>query len=132
MPDDQDELLAEIQALRAQVAALQAEQPATEGLWVRRVAPGALAGLGGRLARDPDLQYRIHRAAVLFWLAWFPAATWLFIWHRAFWESTGIYLTLLFSLWANLTTDWSAMTATRAAKYAEQAAVPPGSGVTGS
>ena len=32
MPDDQDELLAEIQALRAQVAALQAEQPATEGL----------------------------------------------------------------------------------------------------
>ena len=117
-----DELLAEIEALRRQVAQLQAGQPATSGSFVRRVAPGALRGLGARLARDPDLQYKIHRGAVLFWLAWFPVATWLFIWHRPFWDATGIYLTLLFSLWANLTTDWAAMTATRAARFAEQAA----------
>ena len=91
-------------------------------MWVRNVAPGALRGLGARLARDPDLQYNVHRAAVLFWLAWFPVATYLFVFHRDFWDAVGIYLTLMFSLWANLTTDWAAMTATRAAMYAEQAA----------
>ena len=123
MADDQaDELLVEIEALRAQVASLQAAQPATRGVWVRNVAPGALRGLGARLARDPDLQYNVHRAAVLFWLAWFPVATYLFVFHRDFWDAVGIYLTLMFSLWANLTTDWAAMTATRAAMYAEQAA----------
>ena len=117
-----DELLAEIEALRRQVAQLQAGQPATSGSFVRRVAPGALRGLGARLARDPDLQYKSHRGAVLFWLAWFPVATYLFVFHRDFWDAVGIYLTLMFSLWANLTTDWAAMTATRAAMYAEQAA----------
>ena len=117
-----DELLAEIEALRAQVASLQAAQPATRGVWVRNVAPGALRGLGARLARDPDLQYNVHRAAVLFWLAWFPVATYLFVFHRDFWDAVGIDLTLMFSLWANLTTDWAAMTATRAARFAEQAA----------
>lgn len=120
--DPADELLVEIEALRAQVASLQAAQPATRGVWVRNVAPGALRGLGARLARDPDLQYNVHRAAVLFWLAWFPVATYLFVFHRDFWDAVGIYLTLMFSLWANLTTDWAAMTATRAAMYAEQAA----------
>ena len=120
--DPADELLVEIEALRAQVASLQAAQPATRGVWVRNVAPGALRGLGARLARDPDLQYNVHRAAVLFWLAWFPVATYLFVFHRDFWDAVGIYLTLMFSLWANLTTDWAAMTATRAARFAEQAA----------
>ena len=120
--DPADELLVEIEALRAQVASLQAAQPATRGVWVRNVAPGALRGLGARLARDPDLQYNVHRAAVLFWLAWFPVATYLFVFHRDFWDAVGIYLTLMFSLWANLSTDWAAMTATRAAMYAEQAA----------
>jgi hypothetical protein len=122
-----DELVDEIQLLRGQVASLQAVQPATRGIWVRRVAaPGAAGRLGRRLARDPELQYRIHLIAVLFWLAWFPIATWLFFAHRSFWEDVGIYLTLMFSLWANLTTDWSAMTATRAAKFAEEAASTEG------
>ena len=123
-PSEIEALTAEVRQLRAQVASLQAAQPATRGLWVRRATPGAVGRLGTRLARDPELQYRVHLVAVLFWLAWFPLATWLFAFHRDFWDAVGIYLTLMFSLWANLTTDWSAMTATRAAKWAEQAAGP--------
>jgi len=69
-----------------------------------------------RLESDPDTQYSVHRWGVLYWLINFPIVAWLFFFHRSFWETVGIFITLVYSVYANLATDYGAMSAALAAK----------------
>jgi hypothetical protein len=69
-----------------------------------------------KLESDPDTQYRVHRIGVIYWLINFPIVVWLFFWHRDFWEVVGIFITLVYSVYANLATDYGAMSSAMAAK----------------
>jgi threonine/homoserine/homoserine lactone efflux protein len=69
-----------------------------------------------KLESDPDTQYKIHRIGVIYWLINFPIVAWLFFFHRSFWEQVGIFITLVYSVYANLATDYGAMSSAMAAK----------------
>jgi|SRR6516162_805836 hypothetical protein len=69
-----------------------------------------------KLETDPDTQFHVHRIGVLYWLLNFPVIVWLFFWHQDFWLVVGVFITLLYSVYANLATDYSGMSSAMAAK----------------
>lgn len=75
------------------------------------------------LETNPRSQYSVHRWGVWFWLANFPAVTALFFFSPAIWLRWGLYVTLLYSLYANLSTDYGGMSAAMAA--AGNGTLPP-------
>jgi aspartate/methionine/tyrosine aminotransferase len=113
-PDDRDELLTEVRALRAEIADLRASQPSRARLRVRH--KGRMQVVVTALETDPDVQYRVHRWGAIYWLINFPIFTYLFFFARGFWDTTGVFVILLYSLYANLATDYGAMSAAMAAK----------------
>jgi len=100
------DLMAEIQALRAEVAELRATPPVKARV---RVAVTALES-------DPMVQYRVHRYGAIYWLINFPVFALLFFFARGFWDTTGVFVILMYSLYANLATDYGAMSAALAAQ----------------
>jgi len=88
------DLMAEIVALRGEVAELRATPPVKARVRVRKV-PGWGA---------------------IYWLANFPVFIYLFFWQRSFWDTAGVFVILMYSLYANLATDYGAMSAALAAQ----------------
>jgi hypothetical protein len=72
-PDDRDELLTEVRALRAEIADLRASQPSRARLRVRH--KGRMQVVVTALETDPDVQYRVHRWGAIYWLITFPIFT---------------------------------------------------------
>ena len=108
------DLMAEITALRAEVAALHAPE-APVRVRVRKV-PGRVRVAVTALESDPMVQYRVHRWGAMYWLANFPVFVYLFFWQRTFWDTAGVFVILMYSLYANLATDYGAMSAALAAQ----------------
>src|SRR6516165_956699 len=109
------DLMAEIQALRAEVAELRATPPVKARVRVRKV-PGRVRVAVTALESDPMVQYRVHRWGAMYWLANFPVFVYLFFWQRSFWDTAGVFVILMYSLYANLATDYGAMSAALAAQ----------------
>ena len=109
------DLMAEIQALRAEVAELRATPPVKARVRVRKV-PGRVRVAVTALESDPMVQYRVHRWGAVYWLANFPVFVYLFFWQRSFWDTAGVFVILMYSLYANLATDYGAMSAALAAQ----------------
>jgi len=84
----------------------------------------AIKGVRGQVCRvavtalesDPMVQYRVHRWGAVYWLANFPVFVYLFFWQRTFWDTAGVFVILMYSLYANLATDYGAMSAALAAQ----------------
>ena len=120
-------VVAELEQVRQQLAA--AQRP--HRLRVSRI--GAHAPERARLVlrsveSDPDTQYKIHRWGAVYWLLNFPVIIWLFLFHQDLWLKVGIFITLIYSIYANLATDYGAMSSAMAAKGMQQpleAKVPP-------
>ena len=118
-PGDLAGLTAEIAALRHEVIALRAEA----GRRRHTLRAVRTTGVRGRtrvvvtaLESDPDVQYKVHRWGAIYWLANFPVFAYLFFFARGFWDTTGVFVILIYSLYANLATDYGAMSAALAAK----------------
>jgi hypothetical protein len=129
MPDQDDDLLAELRALRSELAGVRSELEAARQprrLGVRRYAPHRLRLVLVALETDPETQYKVHRWGAIYWLANFPVIIWLFLYHRGVWDAVGIFITLIYSIYANLATDYGAMSAAIAAKAIQAAAAAPG------
>jgi len=111
------DLMAELTALRAEVAALHGapEAPVHARVRVRKV-PGRVRVAVTALESDPMVQYRVHRWGAVYWLANFPVFVYLFFWQRSFWDTAGVFVILMYSLYANLATDYGAMSAALAAQ----------------
>ena len=109
------DLMAEIQALRAEVAELRATPPVKARVRVQKV-PGRVRVAVTALESDPMVQYRVHRWGAIYWLANFPVFIYLFFWQRSFWDTAGVFVILMYSLYANLATDYGAMSAALAAQ----------------
>jgi len=66
------------------------------------------------LETNPRTQYKVHFWGVLYWLVNFPAITCLFFFAPALWLRLGIFITLIYSIYANFATDYGGMSAAMA------------------
>jgi hypothetical protein len=98
-------LIAEVRQLRVDVARLHAgAHPA------RLDEP-----LFKDLSTNPYTQYKVHMWGAIYWLINFPLICCLFFFTPTLWLKLGIFITLIYSIYANLATDYGAMSAAEAA-----------------
>lgn len=105
------EITAELARLRAQVAELhqhvtRPQVPVRHG-WLKLVVKD--------LETNPRTQYKVHLYGVVYWLVNFPLVCYLFFGLPALWLKLGIFITLMYSIYANFSTDYGAMSAAMAA-----------------
>jgi hypothetical protein len=120
VPDEEgssEELLAEIRALRSEVESLRAQLGRPK---LRPERKGRMRVVIHTLETDPDTQYKVHRWGCVYWLCNFPVIIWLFFWHQDIWLKVGVFITLIYSIYANLATDYGAMSSAMAAKGMRQ------------
>jgi hypothetical protein len=67
------------------------------------------------LETNPHAQYKVHRWGMWWWVINFPLVTLLFFTEPSVWLKWGLYITLIYSIYANFSTDYGAMSAAMAA-----------------
>ena len=67
------------------------------------------------LSTNPYTQYKVHMWGAIYWLINFPLICCLFFFTPTLWLKLGIFITLIYSIYANLATDYGAMSAAEAA-----------------
>ena len=67
------------------------------------------------LSTNPHTQYKVHMWGAIYWLINFPLICCLFFFTPTLWLKLGIFITLIYSIYANLATDYGAMSAAEAA-----------------
>lgn len=110
MNDLSPDAAAELRKLRAEVAAMRRQHAAAVQLrhgWLKHVVKG--------LETDPHVQYKVHLYGVIYWLVNFPLVAALFFLAPSLWLKLGIFITLIYSIYANFATDYGAMSAAMAA-----------------
>lgn len=107
MTESERELLTEIRRLQRQVAVLHAR--GMRHGWLRHVIKD--------LEVNPRTQYQVHLAGCVYWLVNFPLVIGLFFGLPAVWVKVGVFITLMYSVYANLATDYGAMSAALAAQH---------------
>jgi hypothetical protein len=101
-------LIAEVRLLRADVARLHAAHMAVHShSWMRLLFKD--------LSTNPYTQYKVHMWGAIYWLINFPLVCCLFFFTPTLWLKLGIFITLIYSIYANLATDYGAMSAAEAA-----------------
>jgi hypothetical protein len=100
-----ESLIAEVRQLRADVARLHAAHTAVH------IRHGWMSVLFKDLSTNPYTQYKVHMWGALCCLFFLTPTLWL---------KLGIFITLIYSIYANLATDYGAMSAAEAAFGAPQ------------
>lgn len=100
---------------------------------------GKLWSLVGRdineLDNDPKVQLKIHTFGFWYWTINFPIIAIMFFFFPAVWLKWGLFITLIYSIYANWTSDYTGMSSAQSVintqdKPGEPAVTPyPGSGV---
>ena len=75
------------------------------------------------LETNPRSQYSVHKWGMWYWIINFPAVTALFFFQPDIWLKWGLYITLIYSIYANFATDYSGMSAAMAADLGDR--LPP-------
>jgi hypothetical protein len=104
-----ESLIAEVRQLRVDVARLHAAHTAVH------IRHGWLGLLLKDLSTNPYTQYKVHMWGAIYWLINFPLICALFFFTPTLWVKLGIFITLIYSIYANLATDYGAMSAAEAA-----------------
>jgi hypothetical protein len=102
-------LIAEVRQLRADVARLHAAHTAVH------IQHGWMGLILKDLSTNPYTQYKVHMWGAIYWLVNFPLICCLFFFTPTLWLKLGIFITLIYSIYANLATDYGAMSAAEAA-----------------
>jgi hypothetical protein len=102
-------LIAEVRQLRADVARLHAAHTAVH------IRHGWMKPFVKDLSTNPYTQYKVHMWGAIYWLINFPLICCLFFFTPTLWLKLGIFITLIYSIYANLATDYGAMSAAEAA-----------------
>jgi hypothetical protein len=109
MSTEQDVLI-ELQKVRAEVAALRVQH-------ARQLHPmphGWLKHIIKDLETNPHTQYKVHLYGSVYWLINFPLVCALFFGLPTLWLKLGIFITLIYSIYANFATDYGGMSAAMA------------------
>ena len=104
-----ESLIAEVRQLRADVARLHAAHTPVH------IRHGWMKLLFKDLSTNPYTQYKVHMWGAIYWLINFPLICCLFFFTPTLWVKLGIFITLIYSIYANLATDYGAMSAAEAA-----------------
>lgn len=76
-----------------------------------------LAGLTGKdvheLDDNPHVQLKIHTFGFWYWTINFPIITWLFLFDQKWWLHWGLFVTLIYSIYANWTSDYTGMSSSQ-------------------
>jgi hypothetical protein len=99
-------LIAEVRQLRADVARLHVATQSRHS-WLKVVFKD--------LSTNPHTQYTVHKWGAIYWLINFPLVCGLFFFTPTLWVKLGIFITLIYSIYANLATDYGGMSAAEAA-----------------
>lgn len=65
------------------------------------------------LDENPRIQLKIHRVGFWYWIFNFPIVTYMFFFQPHFWEQYGLFITLIYSIYANFTSDYTGMSASQ-------------------
>lgn len=66
------------------------------------------------LETNPKTQYKVHLYGAVYWLINFPLVAALFFGAPTLWLKWGVFITLVYSIYANFATDYGAMSAAMA------------------
>ena len=102
-------LIAEVRALRADVARLHAAHAPVH------MRHGWMNVVLKDLSTNPYTQYKVHKWGAIYWLINFPLICALFFFTPGLWLKLGIFITLIYSIYSNLATDYGGMSAAEAA-----------------
>lgn len=98
---------------------------------VRRLKAAALRPRNGflrlfirDLETNPHSQFSVHKWGMWWWVINFPLVTALFFLEPSVWLKWGLYITLIYSIYANFATDYGSMSAAMAA-YGDRPPLPP-------
>lgn len=100
---------AEIRLLRAEIHALHnhvRNQRVVRHGWLKFVIKD--------LETNPKTQYKVHLYGAVYWLINFPLVAALFFGAPNLWIKLGVFITLVYSIYANFATDYGAMSAAMA------------------
>lgn len=95
-------------ALHDRLDRIEHHATASRHMWLRHVIKD--------LETNPRTQYRVHYWGVIYWLVNFPLVIYLFFGLPVIWLKWGIFITLIYSIYANFATDYGAMSAALAAE----------------
>jgi hypothetical protein len=101
-----ESLIAEVRQLRADVARLHSAVLVRHS-WINMIFKD--------LSTNPHTQYKVHMWGAIYWLINFPLVCCLFFLTPTLWLKLGIFITLIYSIYANLATDYGGMSAAEAA-----------------
>jgi hypothetical protein len=112
-----ESLIAEVRLLRADVARLHAAVTTIHNphRWMNMFFKD--------LSTNPRTQYKVHMWGAIYWLINFPLICCLFFLTPTLWLKLGIFITLIYSIYSNLATDYGGMSAAEAA-FGEQQPPP--------
>jgi TRAP-type mannitol/chloroaromatic compound transport system permease small subunit len=112
-----ESLIAEVRLLRADVARLHAAVTTMHNphRWMNMFFKD--------LSTNPRTQYKVHMWGAIYWLINFPLICCLFFLTPTLWLKLGIFITLIYSIYSNLATDYGGMSAAEAA-FGEQQPPP--------
>jgi len=103
-----EDTVAEFRKLRTEMAAFRANRNATV------MRHGWLKVVVKDLETNPHTQYKVHLYGVIYWLINFPLVAALFFGEPTLWLKWGVFITLVYSIYANFATDYGAMSAAMA------------------
>lgn len=63
---------------------------------------------------NPKIQNRVHTWGFWYWTINFPIITYLFFFQQPLWLKYGLFITLIYSIYANWTSDYTGMSASQA------------------
>lgn len=101
--------IAELTKLRAEVRALHVHMNRQ-----RTIRHGWLKFVIKDLETNPKTQYKVHLYGAIYWLINFPLVAALFFGEPGLWLKLGVFITLVYSIYANFATDYGAMSAAMA------------------
>jgi hypothetical protein len=105
----------QIRLLRGEVAALHRHIDLAHARLARtQFRHGWLRFAVKDLETNPHTQYKVHFYGAIYWLLNFPAVTLLFFFEPTLWLKLGIFITLIYSIYANFATDYGGMSAAMA------------------
>ena len=66
-----------------------------------------------KVDNDPTIQLKIHKFGFYYWTINFPLVTYMFFFQPQAWNTWGLFITLLYSIYANWTSDYTGMSASQ-------------------
>jgi hypothetical protein len=62
---------------------------------------------------NPAIQLRIHTAGFYYWTVNFPLIAYMFFFQPMLWTKWGLFITLIYSIYANWTSDYTGMSSSQ-------------------